>query len=92
MKESAIIKVSTNWKEPSLKAWFWRVLIGPATIVQGVVATLTLGTVSVYLSVECARWLAKARIEATGFKRTLNPQVYHTSSEMFETFMKGSKE
>lgn len=57
-----MIKVSTNWKEPSLKAWFWRVLIGPATIVQGVVATLTLGTVSVSLAMECARWLAHARL------------------------------
>jgi len=47
--------------EPSMRAWFWRLLIGPANIVDGVIAILTLGTIGFSCSYNVARKLHRAR-------------------------------
>jgi hypothetical protein len=50
--------------EPSAKAWFLRALMGPAQIIDGVLSTVTFGTVSIGAALEVSRRLARARIVA----------------------------
>ncbi len=51
--------------EKTPKAWALRALFGPALIVDGVVALFTFSTISLGLSLKCARALAKSRLEST---------------------------
>lgn len=50
--------------EPSAKAWLLRALMGPAQIIDGVLSTVTVGTVSIGAALEVSRRLAQARIAA----------------------------
>lgn len=50
--------------EPSITAWVLRLLMGPASIVDGVVAILSFGFVSAGFTFEAAKALSKARILA----------------------------
>lgn len=50
--------------ERTLKAVMWRYLLGPAMILDGLVATLTLGSVSVGSALEVSRRLALSRFNA----------------------------
>lgn len=47
--------------ETSAGAWLWRVLLGPAQIVDGAAATLTFGTLNLGIGLATARLLSKAR-------------------------------
>jgi hypothetical protein len=47
--------------EQTAVAWAWRSLLGPAMLIDGVLATLTLGTLSVGAALEVSRRLAMAR-------------------------------
>jgi hypothetical protein len=49
--------------EPNIKAWVYRGLIGPAGIVDGIIYTLTVGTVIAGLALATSKSLAKARIQ-----------------------------
>ena len=51
-------------KEPSLKAWMWRLLLGPASIVDGIIETLTFGFYGVAAKLRVSRNLALARIKS----------------------------
>jgi hypothetical protein len=50
--------------EPSVVAWLWRLLLGPASIFDGLVETFTLGSFSAGAKLDVARNLARARILA----------------------------
>lgn len=50
--------------ERSFSAWMFRILLGPSIIIEGIVATFTLGTVSTGLHLFVARKLARARLDA----------------------------
>jgi len=52
-------------KEPNAKALGLRILIGPASIIDGVVSLITIGFVSTSLTLATARALALARIESS---------------------------
>ena len=47
--------------EATVEAWFWRALLGPAFILDGLLSTLTVGTLSVGAALEVSRRLAMAR-------------------------------
>lgn len=51
-------------REPSAKAWMWRLLLGPASIVDGVVETLTFGFYGVAAKLHVSKYLALARMRA----------------------------
>jgi hypothetical protein len=54
--------VKANLKpEQSGKAWGWRVLLGPAMLLDGVLATLSLGTLNAGAALGAARRLAAER-------------------------------
>ena len=48
-------------QENNLKSWAWRSLLGPSSIVDGVVETLTLSTFNFNLKYKIATKLAKSR-------------------------------
>lgn len=48
--------------EPTKRAWAWRLMLGPATLLDGVVETLTLGRYGVGAKLSAAKNLARARI------------------------------
>lgn len=48
--------------EPTKKAWAWRLLLGPAAILDGLVETLTLGRYGVGAKLSAAKNLARARL------------------------------
>jgi hypothetical protein len=50
--------------DESWKVWMWRLLFGPAMIIDGVVHTLSFSFVTTKLSLGCAKRMAKARLEA----------------------------
>jgi hypothetical protein len=60
-----MVRLHTS-KERSAKAWMWRLAIGPASIIQGIISTLTFGMVSTNLTLEVTRQLALARIKELG--------------------------
>ena len=47
--------------EQTVEAWAWRALLGPAMLLDGLLSTLTLGTLSVGAALEVSRRLAVAR-------------------------------
>ena len=47
--------------ENTVKSWFWRSLLGPATIGDGIVATLSLSTFNFGLKYKTTQKLAKTR-------------------------------
>lgn len=49
--------------EPSSECWFWRLLLGPAAILDGVFETLTFGFYGIGVKLTVAKNLAKARIK-----------------------------
>lgn len=49
-------------REKCAKAWALRLLFGPATIIDGVVQTITLGTFNPGLALKAARQLAWQRM------------------------------
>lgn len=51
--------------EPSVEAWLFRSMLGPAMILDGIVTTITLGCVNLIASLWTARKLTAARIAAT---------------------------
>jgi|688.fasta_scaffold2571403_2 hypothetical protein len=55
--------------EQTAKAWAWRCLMGPAMLLDGLLSTLTIGTVSVGASLEVSRRLAMARFDALDRKK-----------------------
>ena len=57
--------------EPNIKSWFWRLVLGPAIILEGIVATITVGTVSLGLSLKVARNLGRVRFDANSFNTQL---------------------
>jgi hypothetical protein len=58
--------ITVNRKlEKSAKSWAWRSLLGPAMIIDGICSALTVGTVSLGMSLEVARKLAKERFVLT---------------------------
>ena len=50
--------------EQTARAWAWRCLLGPAMLLDGLVSTLTLGTLSVGAALEVSRRLSIARFES----------------------------
>lgn len=50
-------------KEPNVKAWLWRGLVGPASILDGIVSTVTVGTVSTGLALATSKALALSRMK-----------------------------
>ncbi len=55
-------------KEPNAKAWMLRAMIGPASLLDGVVATVTFGFVSTEFTLATARALALTRIKSSNVK------------------------
>lgn len=53
--------------EQTASAWMWRALLGPAMMIDGLLSTLTLGTLSMGTSLKISRRLAIARFD--GLKR-----------------------
>jgi hypothetical protein len=49
--------------ERSWEAWKWRLLIGPACIVDGLISTLTFGFLSTRLYFYCTKELSNVRFE-----------------------------
>lgn len=47
--------------EQTAAAWAWRALLGPAMLLDGLLSTLTLGTLSAGFALEVSRRLARAR-------------------------------
>lgn len=47
--------------ESSVEAWFWRLLLGPAVLLDGLATTLTGGTVFLGMSLAASKRLGKAR-------------------------------
>ena len=47
--------------EPSVRAWAWRALVGPSSVIDGAVLAVTLGTLNIGLALAVARRLAQAR-------------------------------
>lgn len=54
----------TKKAEKTLAAWAWRVLLGPALLLEGLLQTVTLGTIYTGAVVRVASRLARARINA----------------------------
>jgi hypothetical protein len=50
-------------REKTLKGWLWCALLGPAQLIDGAIATITVGSFSLGLQLEISRRLAKSRIE-----------------------------
>lgn len=50
--------------EPCAQAWLWRLALGPASLVDGVVETATLGFFGVGAKIAASRGLARARMAA----------------------------
>jgi hypothetical protein len=50
--------------EPSAKAWGYRLLLGPASLLDGLVETLTFGFYGIGAKCQVAMCLSKARYEA----------------------------
>lgn len=48
----------------SLEAWCWKLLSGPASILDGIVETITLGNWSLSARLTVSRNLSRARIDA----------------------------
>lgn len=60
-----MIKIKTFPKrEPNVKAWMLRLLLGPASIADGVVETLTFGFYGIGTKLHVARRLADIRFLA----------------------------
>jgi hypothetical protein len=57
-----MINLRTRRSEPNLRAWVWRILVGPALILDGLIATVTLGMASGSFTLNAPRNLAMARI------------------------------
>lgn len=51
-------------REPSLRCWGWKLLCGPAYLIDGIVETLTFGLVGVGCRLAVSRNMARARIDA----------------------------
>lgn len=49
--------------EPSIKAWGLRIALGPAMILDGLIHLCTLTMVATMLELQCAKRLARARLE-----------------------------
>lgn len=49
-------------REKTARAWFFRVLFGPAMMIDGLVVFLTVGFISPGLSLSTAKAMAKSRI------------------------------
>lgn len=50
--------------EQTATAWAWRVLLGPAMLLDGALSTLTLGTLSLGAALKVSRRLAMTRFAA----------------------------
>lgn len=48
-------------REPNVKAWLWRLGVGPASLLDGLVETFTLGFFGAGAKLSAAKNLAKAR-------------------------------
>lgn len=55
------MKATIHKPESSARAWAWRIALGPASLLDGVVEFCTLGFVSVGAKLSAARNLARAR-------------------------------
>ena len=55
----------TRQVEKTARAWLWRSLLGPAMLVDGLLATLTVGTLSAGAGLSVSRRLAMARFVVT---------------------------
>jgi hypothetical protein len=55
------MRMNTKFEE-SVGAWFWRLLLGPAQVLDGVITICTLTFVSGGLALACSRALARARL------------------------------
>jgi hypothetical protein len=56
------MKIRFNLKlEKTVQSWLWRLLFGPALLVDGSLSILTFGCVNIGASLEVARKLAKSR-------------------------------
>ena len=51
-------------REKSIHGIFWRLIFGPAMLFEGLLMTLTLGTVSVSAPLEVARRLSMSRMRS----------------------------
>ena len=49
-------------REPGVKSWLFRCMLGPACILDGIAGTVTLGYVHLGFSLRVARKLTNARI------------------------------
>ena len=50
-------------KEHSAKAWLWRLLLGPASVLDGIVETLSFSFIGVGARLSASRNLAKSRLK-----------------------------
>lgn len=73
------VKVMNRKIEHTTKAWAWRLLLGPALLLDGAIATLTVGTFSVGAALGVSRRLAMARFDAmkpnAGKPRCADPET-----------------
>jgi hypothetical protein len=51
-------------KEPNMKAWGWRMLLGPASLIDGLVETISFSFFGVGAKLWASKNLALARIKA----------------------------
>lgn len=59
-------------KEPSVRCYFFRWLVGLAAILDGLVATLTLGIITSGFTLEAARYLALKRMQVDARSHALD--------------------
>lgn len=52
-------------REKSAEAFFWRLVFGPALLIEGVLMTVTLGTFSISAPLEVARRLSMSRMRSS---------------------------
>lgn len=58
------MKATIHKPESSAKAWAWRIVLGPASVLDGVVEFFSLGFISFGAKLAVARNLARARAAA----------------------------
>jgi hypothetical protein len=57
----SIIRINSS--EKSLKSFGWKILMGPAGVIDGIVGTLTLGYISTLLKLKVSLYLSRSRME-----------------------------
>ena len=63
------VRVVTQF-EPTLTAQMWRALLGPASVVEGLILTVTLGFVVVPLTLAVATRISRERIKLMNSKES----------------------